>query len=80
MNEQHDVAIVGGGPAGLSAALILGRSRRRVVVCDHGRPRNYAAAAVHGFLGMDGVAPSELRKRGVAECEKYGRSFHIQKS
>jgi thioredoxin reductase len=75
MNELYDVAIIGGGPAGLSAALVLGRSRRRVVVCDHGRPRNYAAVAVHGFLGMDGVAPGELRRRGVADCEKYGVEF-----
>lgn len=55
-----DVAIVGGGPAGLSAALVLGRCRRRVVVVDAGRPRNAHSHALHGFLGRDGVSPLEL--------------------
>jgi thioredoxin reductase len=64
-DDAYDVAIIGGGPAGLSAALLLGRSRRRVVVCDHGRPRNYAAKAVHGFLGLDGVDPTVLRNRAA---------------
>jgi thioredoxin reductase len=75
MNERYDLAIVGSGPAGLSAALVLGRSRRRVIVCDHGEPRNYAAHAVNGFLGLDGISPKELRKTGVEECEKYGVEF-----
>ncbi len=71
----YDIAIVGGGPAGLSAALLLGRSRRRVIVCDHQKPRNYAAKAVHGYLGLDGVVPSVLRQKAVAECTAYGVSF-----
>jgi thioredoxin reductase len=79
MNEPYDVAIIGGGPAGLSAALVLGRSRRRVIVCDHGEPRNYAAHAVHGYLGLDGVLPAELRKTGVEEGEKYGVKFVTSK-
>jgi thioredoxin reductase len=75
MSELYDTAIIGSGPAGLSAALILGRSRRSVIVCDHGKPRNYAATAVHGFLGLDGIGPTQLRKNGITECEKYGVKF-----
>lgn len=72
MENLFDVAIVGGGPAGLSAALVLGRARRGVVLCDHGRPRNYAAQAVHGYLGLDGLTPAEIRDRGRRECAAYG--------
>ena len=52
-----DVIIVGGGPAGLSAALVLGRCRRKVVVFDTGQPRNAASHAMHGFLSRDGTHP-----------------------
>jgi len=69
---EFDAAIVGGGPAGLSAAIVLGRSRRRVLLLDHGQPRNYAAQAVHCFLGHDGIAPFALRDLGRAEAQKYG--------
>lgn len=72
---DYDVAIIGAGPAGLSAVLVLGRCRRRVIVLDHGRPRNYAAEAVHGYLGHDGVAPPDLRAMGRRECERYGIEF-----
>jgi thioredoxin reductase len=69
---QYDVAIIGGGAAGLSAALVLTRARRRVVVVDSGRPRNAPAAHMHGFLGSDGLPPAELLARGRTEVLGYG--------
>jgi thioredoxin reductase len=69
---EFDVAIVGGGPAGLSAAIVLGRCRRRVVLFDHGRPRNFASQGVHGFLSRDGIRPGELREIGRREAAAYG--------
>ncbi|MBA2955669.1 FAD-dependent oxidoreductase [Nocardioides sp. MAH-18] len=71
MNE-YDVVVVGGGAAGLSAALVLTRARRRVAVLDAGRPRNAPAAHMHGFLGSDGLAPAELLAAGRAEVAGYG--------
>src|SRR5215216_2040373 len=60
-----DAVIVGGGPAGLSAALVLGRARKRVMVLDTGRPANAASGgAIGGLLSQDGVTPSELRRSG----------------
>ena len=70
--STHDVAIVGGSAAGLSAALVLSRARRRVVVIDSGRPRNAPAAHMHGYLSRDGLAPSELLAIGRAEVTSYG--------
>jgi thioredoxin reductase len=69
---QYDVVIVGGGPAGLSAALVLGRARRKVVVVDSGEPRNAAAHESHGFLTRDGVSPAELLRLGREEIKGYG--------
>jgi thioredoxin reductase len=66
-----DVIIVGGGPAGLSAALILGRCRRRAVVFDSGEPRNAASRALHGYLTRDGIAPSEFLKIGRKQLAPY---------
>src|SRR4051812_39180426 len=70
--DTYDVAIVGGGPAGLSAALVLGRARRRVVVIDAGAPRNAAAAHMQGFLSRDGTPPADLLAAARAEIERYG--------
>lgn len=67
-----DVAIVGGGAAGLSAALVLGRARRRVVVVDAGSPRNASAGHMHGYLSRDGMPPGELLATGRAEAIGYG--------
>ncbi|MGL5909243.1 MAG: FAD-dependent oxidoreductase, partial [Phycicoccus sp.] len=67
-----EVVVIGGGPAGLSAATVLGRSRRSVLVIDSGQPRNAPADGVHAFLGHDGTPPSELLARGRAEVEHYG--------
>lgn len=73
--ELWDVIVAGGGPAGLSAALMLGRARRRVLVIDAGRPRNRFASHMHGVLGQEGVAPAELTRRGRAEAQGYGVEF-----
>jgi len=70
--HSYDVLVVGGGPAGLSAALVLGRCRRRVVVCDAGRPRNAAAPHAHGFLTRDGMPPLEILAEGRRELQAYG--------
>ena len=68
---MYDVIIVGGGPAGLSAALILGRCRRRVLLCDDGQYRNDASGALHGFLTRDGIHPAELRRIGREQMARY---------
>lgn len=67
----YDMIIVGGGPAGLSAALTLGRARRRVLLCDSGPPRNAAAVHVHNFLTRDGTPPAELRRIGREQLRPY---------
>ncbi|UVE95096.1 NAD(P)/FAD-dependent oxidoreductase [Dietzia sp. B32] len=69
--ELRDVVVVGGGAAGLGAALTLARARRRVTVVDAGEPRNAPAEGVHGLLALDGVGPVELLARGRAEVRGY---------
>jgi thioredoxin reductase len=68
----HDVVVVGGGAAGLSSALVLGRARRRIVVVDAGAPRNAPAAHMQGFLSRDGMSPTDLLAAGRAEATRYG--------
>src|SRR5262245_22758480 len=68
---MYDVIIVGAGPAGLSAALMLGRCRRTVLICDNGRPRNAASRALHGYLTRDGIDPREFRAIGREELRPY---------
>ena len=68
----YDVVIVGGGAAGLNAALVLGRARRRVAVVDAGSPRNAPAAHMQGYLSRDGMSPSDLLAAGRAEVTGYG--------
>ncbi|HEY5086160.1 MAG TPA: NAD(P)/FAD-dependent oxidoreductase [Gemmatimonadaceae bacterium] len=71
-SDTYDVAIVGGGPAGLSAAIWLGRYLRRVIVIDAGDPRNWETRGIHGYLGLEGITPGELRGRGRTECGQFG--------
>jgi thioredoxin reductase len=66
-----DVIIVGAGPAGLSAALVLGRCRRRVSVCDSGQPRNAASHDLHGYLSRDGIEPAEFLRIARDQLRQY---------
>jgi thioredoxin reductase len=68
---EVDAVVIGGGPAGLSAASWLGRHRRRTLVVDAGQPRNRYADAVHGVLGHEGADPGQLLERGRRELEGY---------
>ena len=74
MND-YEVVIVGGGAAGLSAALVLTRARRKVLVVDSGVPRNAPASHMHGFLSRDGLPPADLLALGRAEVKGYGGEF-----
>lgn len=72
---MFDVIVVGGGAAGLSAALMLGRCRRRVLVCDAGQPRNRHSQALHGYLTRDGLPPLAFNALGREELIPYGIEF-----
>ncbi|HET8547455.1 MAG TPA: NAD(P)/FAD-dependent oxidoreductase [Bryobacteraceae bacterium] len=72
---DFDVIVVGGGPAGLSAATVLARSRRRVLVCDAGDPRNVRSRGIHGFLSREGVLPLELLAIAREQIGQYGVEF-----
>jgi thioredoxin reductase len=78
----YDVVIAGGGPAGLAAALALGRGRKRVLLCDAGPPRNAAATHVHNFVTRDGIPPGEFRRIARQQLEPYRsvevRDVHIE--
>jgi thioredoxin reductase len=69
--SRWDVVIVGAGPAGLSAALVLGRARRKVLLCDRGTPRNWAAKEMHSFITRDGVHPREFKAQAHEELGRY---------
>ena len=69
--QVWDVVIVGAGPAGLSAALVLGRAKRKVLVCDKGTPRNWASRNMHGFVTRDGIEPGEFRALAHQELARY---------
>ncbi len=73
---DFDVIVIGGGAAGLSAALVLSRARRSVLVIDGGAPRNAPAAHMHGFLSRDGLPPCELLAIGRKEVTGYGATIH----
>lgn len=75
MHDSYDVAIVGGGPAGLTAALFLSRYLHSVVLIDNGDPRNWETRGINGFLGMPQAKPSELRASGRDEARKHGATL-----
>ena len=75
MSSRYDVAVVGGGPAGLTAALWLARYLHKVVVIDSGDPRNWETRGINGFLSRPDIRPSELRALGRQDCAKYGVEF-----
>ncbi|MEV5430848.1 NAD(P)/FAD-dependent oxidoreductase [Streptomyces sp. NPDC052701] len=72
MTGQYEVVIVGGGAAGLSAALVLGRARRRTLVVDAGEPRNAPSAHMQGYLSRDGMPPAKFLAAGREEIARYG--------
>jgi len=73
--DRYDVAVVGGGPAGLSAALWLARYLHKVVVIDSGDPRNWETRGINGYLGHQGIRSPELRRLGRSEIEEFGAQF-----
>jgi thioredoxin reductase len=76
--DFFDVVIVGGGPAGLNAALVLGRARRNVAICDAGEPRNAVAEEMHGFLSRDGYSPKALDDVANEQLLKYPSITRIE--
>jgi thioredoxin reductase len=77
MTDRYDAIVIGGGPAGLSAALWLARYRRRVVVFDSNEPRNAATWAVHGYFGLPDPSPEDLRQRGRDQAEAAGAEVFL---
>ncbi|TDQ40356.1 NAD(P)/FAD-dependent oxidoreductase [Aureibacillus halotolerans] len=73
----YDCAIIGGGPAGLNAALVLGRARKRIALFDDSSPRNAVTHASHGFITRDGVTPEEFRRIGYEEVLRYPTVEHL---
>lgn len=66
-----DCAIIGGGPAGLNAALVLGRARRNIILFDNGKPRNAVTQESHGFITRDGISPAKFRELAHDDLNKY---------
>lgn len=79
--KQTDVAILGGGPAGLQAALVLSRTRKNIMVFDDPQPpRNAASHGVHNFLGLDGLLPADIRKIAWQQIDRYASAeLHEEK-
>lgn len=75
---RYDVAIIGGGPAGLNAALVLGRARKTVAIFDNAQPRNRVTHASHGFITRDGVKPAEFRRIAYEEVLGYPTVKHLE--
>src|SRR2546430_12769992 len=73
--EGYDVAIVGGGPAGLTAGVWSARYLHSTVIIDSGDPRNWETRGINGYLGLPGITPAELRGRGRDECRAYGATL-----
>jgi thioredoxin reductase len=80
LEQIIDIAILGGGPAGLQAALVLSRTRKKIIVFDDPEPsRNAASHGVHGFLGIDGLLPADIRKIAWEQIDKYGSAeFRVE--
>ena len=79
-DRVHDTVVVGGGPAGLSAALVLGRCMRYALVCDDGRYRNAKSGALHCYMGHDGIRPAELLERARTQLKPYDTISTVHRS
>lgn len=75
-----DCAILGAGPAGLSASLVLGRARRNVALLDNGTNRNRVTQASHGFITRDGITPADFKKIALDELTKYPSVMFYEKT
>jgi thioredoxin reductase len=76
----YDTVIIGGGPAGLSAALVLGRCMRHALICDDGRYRNARSEALHCYMGHDGIRPAELLERARSQLQPYDSISTVRSS